>query len=355
MIRLTDLSMNLPGFTLDKINIQIRPGEFFALMGSTGSGKTLVLETVAGLTKLDSGTVHIDGRDVTNLPSENRKVSLVYQDHALFPHLTVLQNVMYGQRYHGIEKDEGLREARMLLDTLGLDHLEKRKPARLSGGEKQRTALARALACRPDVVLLDEPLSSLDPQFRGELRRTLKDVHDNSNATFLMVTHDFTDAMVLAERAAVIKNGTLHQQDAVANIFRRPATPFVASFVGMTNVFPATYQPDGCSFAGHSVTGLDALPAWKTGYVALRPEDAVVGTMADFPDDWHVISGTVERFEREGFTWTATIQCGDVLVTAIVDRHMVLNRGLSTGSEVAVGFAGKHLHHMPNGSADNIL
>ncbi|BCS87815.1 ABC transporter ATP-binding protein [Pseudodesulfovibrio sediminis] len=347
MIRLTNLCMNLPGFTLDNITISIRPGEFFALMGSTGSGKTLVLETVAGLTELDSGTVHIGGRDVTTLSPEARKVSLVYQDHALFPHLTVLNNVMYGQRYHGIPKNEGLNEARMLLDTLGLAHLEGRKPGRLSGGEKQRTALARALACRPDVVLLDEPLSSLDPQFRGELRRTLKDVHENSNATFLMVTHDFTDAMILADRAAVIKDGSLHQQDSVANIFRRPATPFVASFVGMTNVFPASYSADTNTFAGHTITGLPNLPGWRKGFVALRPEDAVVGSRDDFPKEWHVLNGTVERMEREGFTWTATVQCGDELLTAVVDRHMVLNRGIATGVEVVVGFAGEHLHHMP--------
>ncbi|QGY40655.1 ATP-binding cassette domain-containing protein [Pseudodesulfovibrio cashew] len=347
MIRLTDLYMELPGFILDHVTLHVRPGEFFALMGSTGSGKTLVLETVAGLTKLDGGSVEIGGRDVTSLPPEGRKVALVYQDHALFPHLTVLQNVMYGQRYHGINKEEGRREARALLDTLGLSRVENRKPARLSGGEKQRTALARALACRPDVILLDEPLSSLDPQFRGELRHTLRDVHRTTDTTFLMVTHDFTDAMVLAERAAVIKDGKLHQQDEVTNIFRRPATPFVASFVGMTNVFPAIYAGDGCTFAATRFERLPALPDWDAGYAALRPEDIIVGAEADFPSGWCVLQGEVERLEREGFTWTATIVSGGEHFTAMVDRHMVLNRGLETGSRVALGFARHHLHHMP--------
>lgn len=347
MILLEKLRMDLPGFTLDDVDLHVQQGEFFALMGSTGSGKTLVLETVAGLTKLNSGSVKIDGRDVTGLPPEARKVSLVYQDHALFPHLTVLQNVMYGQRYHGIGKKEGRSKARALLDTLGLSRQENRMPARLSGGEKQRTALARALACRPNVVLLDEPLSSLDPQFRGELRRTLKEVHEQTATTFLMVTHDFTDAMVLAERGAVIKDGVLHQQDTVTNIFRHPATPFTASFVGMTNVFPATYEPGRCSFASCSFEGLPGLPGWQTGFAALRPEDVIVGATNDFPSDWHVMEGSVERLEREGFTWIATVRCGNRPLTAIVDRHMVLNRGLDAGSPVAVGFAGEHLHHMP--------
>jgi len=346
MIRLNNLNMTLPGFSLQDVSITINPGEFFALMGSTGSGKTLVLETVAGLTRLDSGTVHIAGRDVTNLPPEKRGVSLVYQDHALFPHLTVLQNVMYGQRYHGIGKEEGKREAKALLDTLGLSHLESRKPERLSGGEKQRTALARALACRPDVVLLDEPLSALDPQFRGELRRTLKDVHETSGTTFLMVTHDFTDAMMLAERAAVIKDGRLHQQDTVSNIFRRPATPFVASFVGMSNVFPAHYRKGRCTFANTAFHDLKNLPDYDVGYAALRPEDVIVGTPSDFPDDWCTLNGAVERLEREGFTWTASVVCGGEYFTAMIDRHMVLNRGLGIGSEVTVGFAKEHLHHM---------
>ncbi|MBG0789830.1 MAG: ABC transporter ATP-binding protein [Desulfovibrionaceae bacterium] len=347
MIRLTALHMDLPGFTLNDVDLHIRKGEFFALMGSTGSGKTLVLETVAGLAPLDSGTVEIGGRDVTKLPPEARRVSLVYQDHALFPHLTVLQNVMYGQRYHGIPKERGRREARDLLDALGLARLENRKPARLSGGEKQRTAMARALACRPDVVLLDEPLSSLDPQFRGELRHTLKQIHEDMGATFLMVTHDFTDAMVLAERGAVIKDGSLHQQDTVTNIFRRPATPFTASFVGMTNVFPARYDNGSCAFAGHSFDGLPGLPEWRAGFAALRPEDVIVGTAADFPAEWHIMEGTVERLEREGFTWTATVRCSGQSLTAMVDRHMVLNRGLGIDSPVTVGFAGEHLHHMP--------
>jgi molybdate/tungstate transport system ATP-binding protein len=347
MIRLEKLRMNLPGFTLNDVDLHVREGEFFALMGSTGSGKTLVLESVAGLTRLDSGTVTIDGRDVTTLPPEARRVSLVYQDHALFPHLTVLQNVMYGQRYHGIDKEEGRREARALLDALGLSRLEQRKPARLSGGEKQRTAMARALACRPDVVLLDEPLSSLDPQFRGELRRTLKEIHDHLGATFLMVTHDFTDAMVLAERGAVIKDGALHQQDTVANIFRRPATPFTASFVGMTNVFPASYERGCCTFAEHTFDGLPELPRWRRGFAALRPEDVIVGAACDFPSGWQVMEGSVERLEREGFVWTAAVRCGDRTMTAVIDRHMVLNRGLGAGSAVTVGFAGEHLHHMP--------
>jgi molybdate/tungstate transport system ATP-binding protein len=347
MIRLTNLRMNLPGFTLEDINLHIKPGEFFALMGSTGSGKTLVLETVAGLTKLDKGTVHIAKRDVTALPPEKRGVSLVYQDHALFPHLTVLQNVMYGQRYHNISKAEGKNEARALLDTLGLSRLENRKPGRLSGGEKQRTALARALACRPDVILLDEPLSALDPQFRGELRHTLKDVHETSGATFLMVTHDFTDAMVLAERAAVIKDGRLHQEDTVSNIFRRPATPFVASFVGMTNVFPATYQNGLCSFVGSIFDELPNLPEWDSGYAAIRPEDAIIGSPTDFPKGWYTLNGSVERLEREGFTWTASVLCSGSCLTAMVDRHMVLNRGIEIGSKVTVGFAKEHLHHMP--------
>ena len=208
MIELRDLRVDLPGFHLGEITLTVGRGEFFALMGPTGSGKTLILESVAGLVRADGGSILLNGRDVTSLPPERRGVGLVYQDHALFPHMTVTRNITYGRRYHGMDKAEGLRLARELMEILGLTRVADRKPANLSGGERQRTALARALACRPSVLLLDEPLSSLDPQFREDVRRNLADLHASAGTTFLMVTHDFVDALTLAGRAAGDPGGT---------------------------------------------------------------------------------------------------------------------------------------------------
>lgn len=348
MIRVDSLHIDLPGFSLRDVSLHVAPGEFFALMGPTGSGKTLVLESIAGLIRTSGGTISIGGRTVTNLPPEHRKVALVYQDHSLFPHLTVLGNVTFGQRYHGISRTKGRKTALQLLETLGLSDLAERKPGKLSGGEKQRVSLARALACSPDVVLLDEPLSSLDPQFRDGLRRTLKKLHQESGVTFLMVTHDFVDALTLAGRAAVIRKGRLEQEGAVSEIFRRPTTPFVADFVGMANVFPAVYGNNSCTFAGQTVEGLSELPDWQHGYAALRPEDVAVARKNDFPPDWCVFNGRVERVERAGFTWTAKIRCGEETFLALVDQRLVMDSGLAPDSPVAVGFPREFLHHMPD-------
>ncbi|NCD26421.1 MAG: ABC transporter ATP-binding protein, partial [Deltaproteobacteria bacterium] len=272
MIRVVDLTLRLGGFVMDAVSLHVAAGEFFALMGPTGSGKTMILESIAGLVAPQGGTIHIAGRDASGLPPERRKVSLVYQDHALFPHLTVLENVTFGQRYHGIDAADGHREALALLDRLGLSHVAGRVPRNLSGGEKQRVALARALACRPDVILLDEPLSSLDPQFRDDLRAVLKELHAQMNLTVLMVTHDFVDALTLASRAAVLRLGRLEQVGSTHEIFRQPRTAFVAAFVGMKNIFEVT-RPGWCDLGGNIAF---AVPGVTDGQAALRPEDVFV-------------------------------------------------------------------------------
>ncbi len=346
MIRIENLCIELSGFAVQDVDLCVKEGEFFTLIGPTGSGKTLVLESVAGLAPKCTGRILVNRQDVTRMPPERRAVSLVYQDHSLFPHLTVMQNVTYGQRYQGIEKGEGELDAIRLLDQLGLARVANRKPEKLSGGEKQRVSIARALACRPNVLLLDEPLSSLDPQFRAGLRQTLKSLHKETGLTVLMVTHDFVDALTLSDRAAVIRGGRIEQVGAVADIFRQPATPFVAEFVGMTNVLPATFDKGACAFAGHQVV-LDTIPEWRCGFAALRPEDISVSLANDFPEDWCVIKGVVNRVDREGFSWLAQVDCGGQMVMATVNQLLALDGGFGEGSIVFLGFARSHLHLMP--------
>lgn len=342
MIRVTDLSLRLGGFVLDRVSLAVAPGEFFVLMGPTGSGKTIILESIAGLVALQGGTIHIAGHDVGALPPERRKVSLVYQDHALFPHLTVLENVTFGQRYHGIDAADGRREALGLLERLGLTHLAGRLPGHLSGGEKQRVALARALACRPDVILLDEPLSSLDPQFRDDLRAALKTLHVQMGLTVLMVTHDFVDALTLASRAAVLRHGRLEQVGSINEIFRQPRTPFVAAFVGMKNVFEVT-RPGWCALGDGAAF---ATPGADSGAVALRPEDVFVARSADFPESWICLPGAIRAVRHEGFSWFAEVLCGQALVTAALDRQILADGGLEAGASVWLGFAPASVHAM---------
>jgi molybdate/tungstate transport system ATP-binding protein len=328
---------------LTDVNLHVAKGEFFALMGPTGSGKTLILESIAGLVKQQTGVVHIAGRDVTRLPPERRRVSLVYQDHALFPHLSVLENVEYGQRYHGATKTEGRREALALLDRLGLSTLAGRTPEHLSGGEKQRVSLARALACRPDVALLDEPLSSLDPQFRDSLRATLKSLHRDLGLTFFMVTHDFVDVLTLADRGAVIRQGKMEQVGSVEDIFRKPATPFVAAFVGMRNIFPLSAK--GVCSLGEG-TFFQVENGQGSGSLALRPEDVFIAPTPSFPEDWTTLPGVLLAIRHEGFSWFAEARCGAATVIASLDRQALQNGAAEPGTPVYIGFSPKNAHVM---------
>jgi molybdate/tungstate transport system ATP-binding protein len=242
MIQIQNLGVQFSGFALQDICLTLESGEFFSLLGPTGAGKTLILESIAGLVQPSAGRIWIGGRDVTRLPPEKRGVGIVYQDQALFPHLNVRENISFGLRYH--RKSGGRQNVSLdaLVAHLGLTQLLDRSVHDLSGGEKQRVALARALAIDPDVLLLDEPLSSLDPNFREEIRQLLKDIHGQTAITVLMVTHDFTEAHFLSQRVAIINAGRIEQVGGVESVFMRPATPFVAEFVGMKNIFTAVFN-----------------------------------------------------------------------------------------------------------------
>lgn len=346
MISINDLTIEFPQFKLGEISLEIGQGEFFALMGPTGSGKTLILESISGMTKITSGNIAIDGRDVTALPPEQRRIGLVYQDHALFPHMNVSRNITYGCKYHGIGKIEAEKTAQNLMEILGLDHIANRLPANLSGGEKQRTALARALAFKPSVLLLDEPLSSLDPQFREDVRRTLSELHAASKTTFIMVTHDFVDAMTLAGKAAVIRKGKIEQMGQVREIFRSPATEFTARFVGMKNILPASYDGDICKISCATIPNAPETKGNRKGIAAIRPEDVCISSNGDHPDSHIAIQGRIRRIFREGFSWAAEVDSDCGLITARLERSQVLDGNIPEGRTVKACFLPEKVHHI---------
>jgi len=232
MIKINNLSIHLPDFAVEDVSLAIEPGEFFILLGPTGAGKSLILEALAGLVPITEGSLHLHGEEITHLPPEKRHLAIVYQDGALFPHLTVEENIAFGLRYQKKEAGDPHAQVHDLMDRLGITHLKKRKPRTLSGGEKQRTALARALAVKPDILLLDEPLSALDPTTRKEISRLLKTLHQEKKMTCLMVTHDFDEARYLGQSMAVIRDGRIEQSGPVHTLFHHPKTPFVARFLG---------------------------------------------------------------------------------------------------------------------------
>jgi len=245
MIRLTGVHLRFDEFYLQNINLEVGEGCFFVVMGPTGAGKTVLLEAIAGHHQVEAGTVVLRGQDVTRRSPEERRIGIVYQDYALFPHLSVAENILFARPYLGAVARSGHQiRFEELVTRLNLRHLLHRKPLTLSGGEAQRTALARALLPDPDVILLDEPLSALDPAFRGEMRDMLKRLQRETGKTFIVVTHDFSEARDLGSRGAIMNLGQIVQQGPIEELFTRPANDFVARFVGVppASAIPAVFQ-----------------------------------------------------------------------------------------------------------------
>jgi putative spermidine/putrescine transport system ATP-binding protein len=221
---------------VDEVTLTIDNGEFFSLLGPSGSGKTTVLRMIAGFEEPSAGAILLEGRDVTNVPPYDRDVNTVFQDYALFPHMTVRQNVEYGLKVKRVGKAERRKRAGEMLEAVRLAEYGERAPNQLSGGQRQRVALARALVNRPSVLLLDEPLGALDLKLREEMQRELKSIQHDVGITFVFVTHDQGEALSMSTRVAVFNHGRIEQVGAPAEIYERPATSFVAGFVGTSNL-----------------------------------------------------------------------------------------------------------------------
>jgi len=344
MIKTENLNISLPGFNLHDINLSIEEGEFFVLMGPTGAGKTVLLEAMAGLVPVKSGLIIIEGNDVTRLPPEKRGVSIVYQDYALFPHLTVIENIKYGLRFHKVDRKEAKERLDRLLHDLDIEYIEQRFPENLSGGELQRVALARALMINPRVLLLDEPLSALDPRFKEEIRSGLKRLHQVSRVTFLMVTHDFVDALSLASRAAVMNEGRIAQTGSIEDIFQRPISKFVADFVGMKNLFPARFSGSKAIINNLKIE-LGRIPANSHGYIAIRPEDIVLSRESFTSSMRNLFRGTVSGVFDRGFYYEVHVRTTEeATFKSLITRKSLFELGVREGVEILFSFKSTAIH-----------
>ena len=241
LFEVENLSYKLGNFRLDNINFKVNQGEYFVLLGQSGSGKTLLLESIAGFNRVD-GKINFEGKDISEFSPENREVGFVYQDFALFPNLNVRENIMFSGKYKHVDNpEETLHD---LADFLGLVPLLDREIDNLSGGERQRVAIARALFSKPKILLLDEPLSAIDPTFRNSIMKFLKDIHRKYNLTTIHVTHNFREASYLADRIAIVMNGQIKQIGAAADVLNNPANIEVAKFLGFKNILPSSMIGD---------------------------------------------------------------------------------------------------------------
>ncbi len=264
---------------VDSVDLDIADGEFLTLLGPSGSGKTTVLRMIAGFELPTAGTIELDGHDVSQRPPFERDVNTVFQDYALFPHLTVQENVEYGLRVKKVAKAERRSRAEQALASVRLDGYGDRKPSQMSGGQRQRVALARALVNRPKVLLLDEPLGALDLKLREQMQVELKAIQREVGITFVFVTHDQEEALTMSDRIAVFNNGRIEQIGSPAEVYERPATEFVAGFVGTSNLLRGE--------ASLKVLGLD-------GVFSVRPEKIHLGDPAQaLGEGEHGADGTV--------------------------------------------------------------
>ncbi|MEU6253855.1 ABC transporter ATP-binding protein [Streptomyces sp. NPDC047043] len=273
---------------LDGLDLTVRPGEFLALLGPSGCGKTTALRMLAGFEHPDSGAVLVDGEDVTQVPAHRRDAGMVFQSYSLFPHLNALDNVAFGLRMRKVRTAERRSRAAELLELVGLADKGDRFPHQLSGGQQQRIALARALALRPRVLLLDEPLSALDAKVRLTLREEIRRLQQELGITTLFVTHDQEEALSVADRVAVMHAGRLEQCAEPAELYGRPATAFVAEFVGTMSRIPGRLSGETVEVLGLRLPAEGTLPATAEVDVLVRPE--AVHVTADDNGDARVIA-----------------------------------------------------------------
>ena len=322
----------LGDFRLQDISVSVESGEFFVILGPSGAGKTVLLDLIAGFIYPRQGRVLLDGTDISFLPTERRHIGYMFQNYALFPNMSVYKNIKFGLRYTKLA-DYG-RRIEDIMELVGIAKLRDRTPTTLSGGEQQRVALARSLILEPSVLLLDEPLSALDSRSRDLLREELRDVIDRFEITALFVTHDQTEARLLADRLGVMYDGRLIQTGSVHEVFDKPDDKRVASFVGMENLFEGTVvaQKDGIITADIGNATIEAVANNERGdrvFLGIRPENVTVMLEQVVSSARNTFNGTVKQIFYLGPINKVIIDCGFMLAAV---RHEHLHRNAQTRS-----------------------
>ena len=340
-IKLRSVSKKFGEFTaVDNIDLDIYKGELFSLLGGSGCGKTTLLRMLAGFETPSSGTIYIDGVDMTEVPPYARPINMMFQSYALFPHMTVEQNVSYGLKRDKIPKDEIKRRVEEILSMVELSDFVKRKPHQLSGGQRQRVALARALVKQPKVLLLDEPLGALDKRLREQTQFELINIQDQLGVTFVVVTHDQEEAMTLSTRMAMMDAGKFQQIGTPAEVYEYPESRLVANFIGSANMFEGRVSQNGADhvvvtckelgvefYTNHPMSIIEGTKVW----VAVRPENIVLSKTA-FDATKNQLKGVVVDIGYHGKTSTYRIRISnDQMIEVSVpnqkrpkgDRHSV--------------------------------
>ncbi|MBU4341017.1 MAG: ABC transporter ATP-binding protein [Candidatus Altiarchaeota archaeon] len=352
MIKIHDLDVDVGEFHLRDINIEIKKGEYFVILGPTGSGKTVLVECMAGIHNPCKGEIWFNDGNVTLLTPEERETGYVPQDYVLFPHLNALENIQFGLKIKNHSKKEIEKRVGEVTNRLNIKNiLYRQNPKTLSGGEKQRVALARALIIKPRLLILDEPLSALDPRTHEELQRELKRIHKEIKTTTIHVTHDFEEAISLGDRIAVMNNGKIIQIGTPDEIFRKPKTESVAKFVGAENLFKGKviYSDNGKGISRIRIHGMDTnifSLTEKVGavYVSIHPEDIVLSeAVCKCYNDKNILKGKIVNIMDKGSLVRIIVDVS-IPLTVLLTRRAYLETELKKGSEIYVIFKAMNVH-----------
>lgn len=339
------ITKNYPEFSLHA-TIDVMKGEFFSLVGPSGCGKTTLLRLIAGLERPDSGEIWLNGKEITHLPPAKRRIGLVFQDLALFPHLTVTGNIEYGLKVKRLSPVQRKKRVAELLHLFELEQLAGREVNQLSGGERQRVALARALSPQPHILLMDEPFSALDYGLRQRLRRELKDLQRRLGLTIIFVTHQQEEALSLSDRLAVMRNGRIIQTGTAREVYDNPEDPFIAEFLGEANFLPCLVEKR----KGHEVrvvlengeffliTAKDNPPSGKS-WLVIKPEDLRLN-----PPEPPFFTGKIKHLEYLGFAYRLLVQVGPQTIRVLTGKNIT---GLEEGERVKLGFSYQALRFFP--------
>jgi len=346
MIQIKNLYVDLNDFRLQDINLSVSEGEYFIVLGPTGAGKTVLLESIAGLYPIKSGEIWLRGKEVTRLEPEKRGISIVYQDHVLFPHLSVKDNIIFGLKLHKQTKQEAEAVLDWIGELLGISHLLNRKPDTLSGGEQQKVALARALSIKPEVLLLDEPLSALDPETREGVQKELRQLHNHLKVTTIHVTHDFEEAIALGDHIAVLGEGCIKQVGTPEQIFRQPNSEFIAHFAMARNIFAGEVidRDDGTAIFGTEDIEL-AVVADLRGklHASVRPEDILISPEPLYSSARNSFGGIITHIVDRGSTFYLTVSLPPDFI-CLVTRRSFEEMGLAEGQKVYITFKASAIH-----------
>jgi molybdopterin-binding protein len=346
MIEVKNLCVDLGEFVLKDITLTIEEGEYFIILGPTGAGKTVLLESIAGLYPIKNGEIWLRGKEVTRVEPEKRRVSIVYQDQVLFPHLSVKDNVIFGLRMNKATTDKQNDRLKWVAELLGISNLLQRRPDTLSGGEKQKIALGRAIVTQPELLLIDEPLSALDPETRESVQQELRQLHKALGITILHVTHDFEEAIALGNRIAVIGEGHLMQVGTPEEIFRHPNSEFVARFAMTRNIFRGKAERNSSGDTVFRVDGTEfitAVDADGTYHASIRPEEILISSEPIHSSARNCFPGTITHVVDKGSTLYITVSIPPE-ISCLVTRHSFEEMELHEGKEVYVTFKASAIH-----------